>query len=280
MLKFEINDLGNEIASVCPTKQSIRKHSKMFGLMQRLSTNTSGVYAELTNDENDFIIYLHEHLDEIDDECRALFDDIPSMLDAYDKYMLQCVIEKVERLRDKIVSIKDIQELYKLTTKVLNTRDEFFSQNEKAFIGEVLSKITDRRHRLYAFYKPSHQYFMTVIAAVSPHVNLNWIDTSELTDMSHVFYGILFDGDISLWDTSNVVTFRNMFDYSNFNGDISMWNVHKSRCMDSMFANNRTFNRDISIWKLSPKCETVDMFYNCPITNNHRPKCMQDGKNA
>ena len=39
--------------------------------------------------------------------------------------------------------------------------------------------------------------------------DLNYIDTSNVTDMSNIFDGLEdFCGDISQWNTSNVVTFR------------------------------------------------------------------------
>ena len=51
--------------------------------------------------------------------------------------------------------------------------------------------------------------------------DLNFIDTSLVTDMSYLFCGLKFNGDISGWDVSNVITMDSMFMNTKFNGDIS-----------------------------------------------------------
>lgn len=100
--------------------------------------------------------------------------------------------------------------------------------------------------------------------------DLNWIDTSKITDMSLLFSdetqahggcGLWkFRGDISKWDVSNVKDMHQMFDGSSFNGDISNWDVSKVKNMACMFEDAK-FNKDISKWDVSNVEDMHNMFY-------------------
>ena len=70
------------------------------------------------------------------------------------------------------------------------------------------------------------------------NADLNDIDTSEITNMSYLFYDSKFNGDISKWDVSNVEDMPYMFYDSKFNGDISNWDVSKVKYMTGMFVNS------------------------------------------
>ena len=99
-------------------------------------------------------------------------------------------------------------------------------------------------------------------------VDLNDIDTSKITDMSFLFEGVDFNGDISKWNVLKVTNMSNMFfGCESFNQDISRWDVSKVLDMDYMFYWCKSFNQDISSWNVSNVINMSFMFNGCKSFN-------------
>ena len=97
-------------------------------------------------------------------------------------------------------------------------------------------------------------------------VDLNFIDTSEITDMSYLFNG-LYIGYIKIdeWDTSNVTNMSMMFyGCKNFKWTgLDGWDVSNVINMNYMFYGCRNFNSDLSAWDTSGVKDMSEMFYDC-----------------
>lgn len=105
---------------------------------------------------------------------------------------------------------------------------------------------------------------------LNEEIELADIDTSKITDMSHLFEPTLrrgeqarffFDG-IETWDVSNVTDMSYMFCYArNFNENINSWNVSSVRNMRGMFQFASSFNQPLDRWDVSSVENMSSMFY-------------------
>ena len=110
------------------------------------------------------------------------------------------------------------------------------------------------------------------IETEGPDCDLNFIDVSNITDMSWLFNSSPFTGNISKWDVSNVTDMSYMFAHTAFNGDIGEWNVSKVTKMICMF-HDSSFNGDIGKWNVSHETNIYAMFDSSPLeASNNLPK--------
>ena len=112
----------------------------------------------------------------------------------------------------------------------------------------------------------TEMYFSNTKKFKTYNYNVSKWDVSNVKNMTGIFYKLRhFNCDLSKWDVSNVENMNYMF-YAcyNFNCDISKWDVSNVKDMREMFRGCKNFNQDLSKWDVSKVTNMSGMFYNCP----------------
>lgn len=103
------------------------------------------------------------------------------------------------------------------------------------------------------------------------NADLNFIDTSFITDMSYLFNG-LYIGYIKIdeWDVSNVTDMDGMFmGCCELNANLSSWNTKNVMRMNRMFSNCFDFKCDLSEWDVSNVIYYNSIFNMCNNMSNN-----------
>ncbi len=88
----------------------------------------------------------------------------------------------------------------------------------------------------------------------------NW-DTSSVTNMSFMFFNSYFDQPLNRWDTSNVTDMSAMFMRSYFDQPLNNWDTSNVSDMNHMFVSSY-FNQPLNNWNTSNVNDMSDMFHN------------------
>ena len=155
--------------------------------------------------------------------------------------------------------------------KPINAHDILFEEKLNNIVYKIINKptigIKDKNFILslpYNIYKTNddeiHLLIKKCIKFFGNNCDLNWIDTSKITNMKGLFQDYYeFNGNISNWDVSNVINMEDMFMHSDFNGDISNWDVGNVTDMNGMFCASK-FDNDISKWNVSNVKQMIKTF--------------------
>ena len=147
----------------------------------------------------------------------------------------------------------------------------------KSLKSYIQEKLIIKKDNSYKYFPKTKKELIDIIKKrieqEGNNVNLNDIDVSKITDMSDLFEGTNFNGDISEWDVSNVTSMYAMFwECKSFNQDISGWDVSGVKYMSYMFAWCEDFNQDISEWDVSKVKNAYNIFIGCKIKEKYKPK--------
>ena len=147
-------------------------------------------------------------------------------------------------------------------------------------IKKKLDKPIDSEHNYDYYPKTKDELIENLNELISKDIyDFNCIDTSNITDMTHLFdmslkklikHNLRFvNFDISDWDVSKVENMEYMFyDCKNFDCDLSKWNVNNVISMSSLFNGCKNFEgKGLDKWDVSNVKYMNGLFYRCSNFN-------------
>ena len=147
----------------------------------------------------------------------------------------------------------------------------------KSLSSYIQEKLIIKKSNSYKYFPKTKKELKDIILQrikeEGKEVDLNDIDVSKITDMTSLFEGTDFNGDISEWNVSNVKNMSVMFwACKSFDKDISNLDVSNVTDMSYMFSECESFNQDISNWDVSKVKNMNNVFNDCQIKEKYKPK--------
>lgn len=181
-------------------------------------------------------------------------------------YDTDCSIKQIEK---EICNKKDFRDFIETYGNSVVSEWKISSEYGRQWLLFSLKKLVkEEKHTIKPTTKRElAEIIERTIEKEGNNCNLNFIDTSNIEDMSYLFANSRFNGNIADWDVSNVKDMYGMFESSEFNGDISKWDVSNVKDMAGMFYSS-DFNGDISNWDVSNVRDMSYAFSECPLEEN------------
>ena len=234
----EVRQVISEQFNITNMDFSNKKHNT--NIFNKIPVNAEDVYYKILNNPDEVHEYEIEYLDETIAKFKVQNDlHLKRIINFYSKHYSTKSLNWID-----VSNINDMSTLF-----------YFFEYNGDISQWNV-SNVTDMSNMFY------YSSFNGDISS--------W-DLSNVINMNGMFYYSSFNGDISDWDVSNVINMNSMFWGSHFNGDISGWDVSNVTSMEYMFCDSK-FNQDISNWNVNNVKKYYDIFKNCPILKQYKPK--------
>lgn len=167
-------------------------------------------------------------------------------------YINESLVEDAKELFMKVISEEWDEDLYKKLSKKVGS----FKPNNQ---------------QLFSFMKGL--YALVKKRVVKENLNLNWIDTSNITSMYMMFKDKKVMFDMTKWNTSNVTNFTECFaDAQVHKNTIETWDMSSADALPYMFA-GATVNCDLSKWVIDKTNypRYINIFKNCKIDNKRYP---------
>ena len=188
--------------------------------------------------------------------------------------------ELIQKIRtNSIDSLTINYEFTRCPPKDVHPKDEILKNWEKEWLMSNPFGVANKQHELTSIdfeIKLSSNVHSLACAFMGMQKlkSVNLRDTSNVTDMSGMFFGAeSFNQPIGDWDTSKVTDMRVMFfGAESFNQPIGDWDTSKVTNMNGMFYEAKSFNQPIGDWDTSKVTNMSFMFggaksFNQPIGN-------------